>query len=102
MNPLLPTLLVTLSVAATGGPAAAGKKVQVVTTLNVLASVTREVGGDHVSVTSLASPKQEPHTLVAKPTFKVAARNAQLFVELGLELDRWGTAVTDASGNPGI
>ena len=82
--------------------AAADKKVQVVTTLGVLAAVTKEVGGDRVNATSLAKPNQDPHTLVAKPTFKVLAKNADLFVELGLGLDIWGSAVTDASGNPEI
>lgn len=81
---------------------AAPKKLEVVTTLNVLAGITREVGGDRVNVTSLAKPNQDPHTLVAKPTFKLAAKNAQLFVEIGLGLDIWGSAVTDASGNPDI
>lgn len=81
---------------------AAPKKVPVVTTLNVLAAIAREVGGDRVSVSSLAKPNQDPHTLVAKPTYKVMAKNAKLFVELGLSLDTWGSAVTDASGNPGI
>ena len=84
------------------GPAAAAGKVEVVTTLNVLAGLTREVGGDRVSVTALAKPNQDPHTLVAKPTFKLAAKNARLFVELGLGLDGWASAVTDASGNPEI
>lgn len=81
---------------------AAPRKVEVVTTLNVLAGITREVGGDRVHVTSLAKPNQDPHTLVAKPTFKLAAKNANLFVEIGLGLDVWGSAVTDASGNPEI
>jgi len=81
---------------------AAPDKVQVVTTLNVLASVARDVGGDRVSVMALAKPNQDPHTLVAKPTFKLAAKNANLFVEIGLGLDIWGSAVTDASGNPEI
>jgi zinc/manganese transport system substrate-binding protein len=96
---LLAASLVALAPAAR---ADSGKKVPVVTTLNVLASIAREVGGDRVTVTALASPKQDPHTLVAKPTFKLAAKKAALFVELGLELDRWGSAVTDASGNPDI
>ena len=78
---------------------AATKKVAVVTTLNVLAGITREIGHDRVSVTALAKANQDPHTLVAKPTFKVLAKNANLFVELGLGLDIWGSAVTDASGN---
>src|SRR6266545_2658321 len=91
-----------VALAGAGHAAAAAEKVQVVATLNVLASVTSEIGGDRVSVTALAKPNQDPHTLVAKPTFKLAAKNARLFVELGLDLDKWGSAVTDASGNPGI
>ncbi|HTM20007.1 MAG TPA: metal ABC transporter substrate-binding protein [Kofleriaceae bacterium] len=99
MKTVLTSLLITALLASN---VHADRKVNVVTTLSVLASITKEVGGDKVSVTSLASPKQDPHTLVAKPTYKVAAKNAQLFVELGLELDKWGSAVTDASGNPDI
>ncbi|HEX7836233.1 MAG TPA: metal ABC transporter substrate-binding protein [Kofleriaceae bacterium] len=99
--PLIAALAAALS--ATPAVIAAGpKKVSVVTTLNVLAGIAREIGGDRVSVTALAKPNQDPHTLVAKPTFKVLAKNADLFVELGLGLDIWGSAVTDASGNPGI
>jgi zinc/manganese transport system substrate-binding protein len=98
------TLIFALAAAmATAGRAvAAPKKVSAVTTLGVLAGVTRELGGDRVSVTALAKPNQDPHTLVAKPTFKVLAKNANLFVEIGLGLDIWGSAVTDASGNPEI
>lgn len=92
---------VVLAASATAATAAP-KKIEVVTTLNVLAGITREVGGDRVNVMSLAKPNQDPHTLVAKPTFKLAAKNAQLFVEIGLGLDIWGSAVTDASGNPDI
>lgn len=98
------TLVLTLATMTltTTGAVAATKKVSVVTTLNVLAGITREIGGERVSVTALAKPNQDPHTLVAKPTFKVLAKNANLFVEIGLGLDIWGSAVTDASGNPDI
>src|ERR1700704_2245171 len=104
-SPILTTIVTTLALGLAAGraaPAAPAKKVAVVTTLNVLAGVAREVGGDRVDVTSLAKPNQDPHTLVAKPTFKVLAKNANLFVELGLGLDIWGSAVTAASGNPDI
>jgi zinc/manganese transport system substrate-binding protein len=104
-SPILTTIVTALALGLAAGsaaPAAPAKKVSVVTTLNVLAGVAREVGGDRVEVTSLAKPNQDPHTLVAKPTFKVLAKNANLFVELGLGLDIWGSAVTDASGNPDI
>jgi len=103
MRSSLLALVALIAAALTASPAAAApKKVPVVTTLGVLADLTRQVGGDRVSVTALAKPNQDPHTLVAKPTYKVAAKNAKLFVELGLGLDGWGSAVTDASGNPGI
>jgi zinc/manganese transport system substrate-binding protein len=105
MRTIIATVIRSLAVAlvATSAAAAApAKKVSVVTTLNVLAGVTREIGGDRVTVTALAKPNQDPHTLVAKPTFKVLAKNANLFVEIGLGLDIWGSAVTDASGNPDI
>jgi ABC-type Zn uptake system ZnuABC Zn-binding protein ZnuA len=96
---ILSIVLAALAITPAG---AAPKKVNVVTTLNFLAAITRDVGGNHVSVQALAKPTQDPHNLVAKPTFKVAAKHADLFVELGLELDKWGSAVTDASGNPDI
>ena len=105
MRTIIGSLIAALAVALTATPAvvAAGpKKVSVVTTLNVLASVARDIGGDRVNVTALAKPNQDPHTLVAKPTFKVLAKNANLFIEIGLGLDIWGSAVTDASGNPEI
>lgn len=98
---LIAALAVALALVPAGA-AAGPKKLSVVTTLNVLAGVSREIGGDRVSVTALAKSNQDPHTLVAKPTFKVLAKNANLFVELGLGLDIWGSAVTDASGNPEI
>jgi zinc/manganese transport system substrate-binding protein len=101
MRTIIATLVVALAATATAAPPPA-KKISVVTTLNVLAAVTREVGGDRVNVTALMKPNQDPHTLVAKPTFKVLAKNANLFVEIGLGLDIWGSAVTDASGNPDI
>lgn len=101
---LLAALVATLATVVGGvtPAAAAPKKVPVVTTLNVLAAIARDLGGDRVSVSALAKANQDPHTLVAKPTYKVMAKNAKLFVELGLGLDGWASAVTDASGNPGI
>jgi len=99
---LISTLALAFAATSASPAAPPAKKVSVVTTLGVLAGITREVGGDRVTVTSLAKPNQDPHTLVAKPTYKLAAKNAQLFVELGLGLDIWGAAVVDASGNPDI
>ncbi|MBI4547002.1 MAG: zinc ABC transporter substrate-binding protein [Ignavibacteriae bacterium] len=80
----------------------AQQKLKVVTTLNVLKYVAQQVGGDKVEVTALANPKQDPHYVTPTPRMNELARNADLFVELGLNLDLWSKNVVDASGNPRI
>ena len=55
MRSSLLALVALIAAALTASPAAAApKKVPVVTTLGVLADLTRQVGGDRVSVTALA------------------------------------------------
>lgn len=77
-------------------------RVKVVTTLNFLKSLTQEVGGERVSVECLTNPKQDPHYLTARPSFKKIAQEADLFVYLGLGLDNWARDVAVGSGNPKI
>jgi len=78
------------------------KKVKVVTTLAVLSSVARAVAGDAAEVSALSDPAQDPHSVEPRPTLKQAARGADLFVEVGLELDKWAEVVAGESGNPRI
>ena len=75
---------------------------EVVTTLGVLASLAREVGGTHVHAEALADPRQDPHYVEPKPTLMQKARAADLFVEVGLQLELWGEKVASGSGNPRI
>jgi zinc/manganese transport system substrate-binding protein len=78
------------------------KKLNVVTTLNYLAYVTNQVGGDQVAVTALANPRQDPHYVTPTPRMNQLASTADLFIENGLSLDLWAKNVLDASGNPSI
>lgn len=78
------------------------RPLRVVTTLNYLKYVAEQVGRDHVSVTALANPKQDPHFVTPTPRMNQIARAADLFVENGLSLDSWSKNVIDASGNPDI
>ncbi|MDE3056431.1 MAG: zinc ABC transporter substrate-binding protein [Bacteroidota bacterium] len=82
--------------------AAAQKKLNVVVTLNYLKYVTEQVGGDKVTVTALANPKQDPHYVTPTPRMNEVTTNADLFIENGLSLDLWAKNVIDASGNPNI
>ena len=61
--------------------------VKVVTTTQDLESLAREVGGDKVSVESLAKGYQDPHFVEAKPSFILKLHSADLLIVVGRELE---------------
>lgn len=83
-------------------PQESAPPVRVVTTLDVLARLARDIGGDAVEVASLVDGRQDPHFVEPRPTLMQRAREADLFVEVGLELELWADKVVEGSGNPRI
>ena len=82
---------------------AAAKPLSVITTTEDLAAIAREVGGDRVKVTSLARGYQDPHFVDAKPSYMVSLKNADLFVEIGRELEvGWAPGLLSGARNPKI
>jgi len=65
----------------------AGAKLSVVTTLSDYAAIAREIGGDHVDVTAMAKPTEDPHFVDARPSFIVKLRSADILIEGGAELE---------------
>jgi ABC-type Zn uptake system ZnuABC Zn-binding protein ZnuA len=78
---------------------ATGETIQVVTTLPVYASLAREVGGDHVTVESIARADEDAHFVKPKPSLALMLRKADLFVTTGLDLELWAPVLVDKSGN---
>jgi ABC-type Zn uptake system ZnuABC Zn-binding protein ZnuA len=70
-----------------GGASAAAAPPKVVTTTEDLAALVREVGGDKVSVESLARGYQDPHFVEPKPSFILKLHGADLLVVVGRELE---------------
>lgn len=68
------------------GVARAGK-LQVVTTTSDLAAIAKAVAGDLAEVTAIAAGDQDPHFVDAKPSYLIKLQRADLFVEVGLELE---------------
>jgi zinc/manganese transport system substrate-binding protein len=97
----LTALFLTLS---TSAPAQEhNQKLNVITTTADLASLTREVGGDRVDVTSIARGYQDPHFVEPKPSFLLLLRKADLLEVVGLELETgWLPPLLDQSRNPRI
>jgi ABC-type Zn uptake system ZnuABC Zn-binding protein ZnuA len=93
-----------LVVAGVAGMAAgpAGAAVEVVTTLDVYASIAREVGGDRIHVQSISRSDEDAHFVKPKPSFALMLRRADLLVDTGLDLELWAPVLIDKSGNRSI
>jgi ABC-type Zn uptake system ZnuABC Zn-binding protein ZnuA len=72
---------------AASAPARAQGKLYVVTSTEDLASIAREVGGDHITVDSIARGYQDPHFVEAKPSFILKLQKADVLVAVGRELE---------------
>jgi len=70
-----------------GTTAAAPSKLFVMTTTEDLASIAREIGGDRITVDSIAKGYQDPHFVEAKPSFILKLQKADVLVCVGRELE---------------
>ena len=96
-------VLTVLLLAAAGGRVQATDKVRVVATLPNLASIAREVGGDRVEVSSIATGNQDAHFVDPKPSFMLKLRSADLFLVNGLDLEiGWVPPLTQGARNARI
>ncbi len=68
-------------------PAAAHATLKVVTTTEDLAAIAREVGGARVQVDALAHGYEDPHHVDAKPSFVLKLAKADVFIQIGRELE---------------
>src|SRR5690348_126750 len=68
-------------------PALASAQLKVVATTEDLGSLASEIGGDKVTVTSLAKGYQDPHFVDPKPSFILAVSRADLLIVVGRELE---------------
>lgn len=85
-NPYLKSFLIVLLLAPIGGVHAQGK-LNVMATTEDLASIGREVGGDRISIESIARGYQDPHFVEAKPSFILKLQRADLIILVGRELE---------------
>jgi len=77
--------------------------IKVVTTLPDLKSITEFIGGNKVSVSSIATGYQNPHFVDPKPSYIIGLSNADLFVTVGLDLEiGWSPQLLASSRNSKI
>ncbi|MBK9351161.1 MAG: zinc ABC transporter substrate-binding protein [Sulfuritalea sp.] len=75
----------------------------VLSTVPEWAALAQEIGGDKVRVASATTALQDPHHIDARPSLIARARNADLLLATGAELEvGWLPVVQRESGNPRI
>ena len=81
----------------------AASKLNVVTSTEDLAAIGREIGGDRVSIDSIAKGYQDPHFVEPKPSFLLKLQKADLLAVVGLQLEiGWLPPLITQSGNSKI
>src|SRR6185503_1894280 len=74
--------------------------IKVVTTTTDLRSITELIGGNKVTVSSIATGYQNPHFVDPKPSFIISLSNANMFVTVGLDLETgWSPQLLTSSRN---
>ena len=96
-------LLVTALTALGFGSEAPADPLKIVATTSDLAAIAKAVAGDKADVRSICTGKEDPHMLQAKPSVILQARDADLWIRIGLELEiGWEPPILDGSRNTRI
>lgn len=82
---------------------AAQEPVRIVATTTDLASIARSVAGPWADVTSITTGHEDPHTLTARPSSILRARDADFWIRVGMELEvGWEPVILRESRNTKI
>src|SRR6266436_3304417 len=94
---------VVMTTALAAVPAQADAKLKVAATIETLADLAREVGGDRVEVSALSRGYMDPHFIQAKPSLVLVLNRADAVLHVGLELEvGWLPPLVQQSRNPRI
>jgi len=74
-------------------------QVKVVTTTTVIYDLVKNIGGDKVEVEYLSRGDQDVHFLEILPSYMLKLRNADIFFQIGLQLEMWAPQIIDGSRN---
>jgi len=100
---ILPYSMFAIAIASVAMSNDAVAKLNVLATTTDLGAITREVGGDFLSVDVVAKGTQDPHFVEAKPSFMLKANKADLLIAVGLDLEiGWLPSILRGARNPKI
>lgn len=95
------SLLLTAAMLSTAQALAGPLKI--VTTTSDLKSITESIAGDRATVSAICEGTRDAHYLQARPSFIMMARDADLWIRAGMELEiGWEPMILDGARNPDI
>jgi zinc/manganese transport system substrate-binding protein len=92
--------LATLAIATTS-PSWAADKLKVVTTFTILGDMVKNVGAEHIALTTLVGPDGDAHVYEPTPADARALAQADLVIVNGLGFEGWIDRLVKASGYNG-
>ncbi len=100
INPMKIHFLLVGALALFAVPRTQAAKLKIVTTTSDLAAIARAVAGETAEVHGICTGREDPHMLTAKPSVILRARDADLWIRVGLELEiGWEPPILDGSRN---
>ncbi|MGA7993593.1 MAG: zinc ABC transporter substrate-binding protein [Bradyrhizobium sp.] len=91
--------LVGVALAAAMAPLRAQERVSVVASFSILGDFVRNVGADHVNVTTLVGPDGDVHVYTPAPADARKVAEAKLLIVNGLGLEGWLPRLLQSSGS---
>ena len=83
-------------------PVSAEPNLEVIATFSILGDMASEIGGEHVSVTTLVGPDGDTHVYEPTPADVQALAKADLLIVNGLGFEGWLERLSTAAGFEGI
>lgn len=77
-------------------------QIKVVTTTTVIYDLVKNVGGDKVEVDYISRGDQDVHFLEILPSYMMKLRKADIFFQIGLQLEMWAPQLVDGSRNSSL
>lgn len=102
MRAFVRSLLISALALAMWPAGASARQLKVVATTTDLADLARKVGGERVKVFCLTRGDQDVHLIDPRPSQVALLRDADVFLKVGMDLDKWADALVDASRNARI
>jgi zinc/manganese transport system substrate-binding protein len=91
--------LIGLALVTAAPPLCAQQRLNVVASFSILGDFVRNVGGDHVSVSTLVGPNGDVHVYTPAPADAKKITDARLVIVNGLGLEGWLPRLVQSSGS---